>query len=58
MTESTLSNIWFFSWFFIVITLFVLKLLYIINWPWLWVTAPIWGGILLFVCLKISKKKF
>lgn len=22
-----------------------LKLLGVINWPWLWVTAPLWGGL-------------
>ena len=25
----------------------VLKLLHVIDWPWVWVLAPIWGGFLL-----------
>lgn len=25
----------------------VLKLLHVIDWPWVWVLAPIWGGSLL-----------
>lgn len=25
----------------------VLKLCGVINWPWIWVLAPIWGGILI-----------
>lgn len=29
------------------IAFIVLKLCKVIDWSWLWVTAPLWGGILL-----------
>lgn len=31
------------------ITFLVLKLTHVINWSWWWVTAPLWGGVLMWV---------
>jgi hypothetical protein len=31
----------------------VLKLTGVINWSWLWVTVPFWGGLVLFLFLLI-----
>lgn len=30
-----------------------LKLGHVITWPWLWVSAPFWGGLALFVVVFI-----
>lgn len=44
---------------------FILKLTHVINWSWVWVTAPLWGGyglILLSVaaalayCIAVGRK--
>lgn len=31
----------------------ILKLCGVIDWPWVWVLAPIWGSLILFVVLAI-----
>lgn len=31
------------------ITFLVLKLTHVIDWSWWWVTAPLWGGVLIWV---------
>lgn len=31
----------------------ILKLIGVINWPWIWVTAPFWGGIAIVLTLSI-----
>lgn len=31
----------------------VLKLLGVINWSWLWVLAPLWGGFLIFILIVL-----
>ena len=35
----------------------VLKLCHVIDWSWWWVTAPIWGGIVLGVILTMAQNK-
>lgn len=39
----------------------ILKLLNVIKWSWLWVTAPFWGKIVLFlvivICVEIKESK-
>lgn len=32
----------------------ILKLCGVIDWPWIWVLAPIWGGILLGILALIA----
>ena len=32
----------------------VLRLLGEIDWPWIWVTAPIWGGIVLRIVFQLA----
>lgn len=29
----------------------VLKLTHVIDWSWWWITAPLWGGLVLFVAI-------
>ena len=38
------------------IALLVLKLCKVITWSWWWITAPLWGGLVLIfiVCLEIG----
>ena len=43
------SGIGFFSILFIVFL--VLKLTHVIDWSWWWVTAPLWGSIVLGIVL-------
>ena len=31
------------------IALLVLKLTHVIDWSWWWITAPLWGGVVLFI---------
>lgn len=31
----------------------VLKLLHVINWPWIWVLSPLWISLLLIVVITI-----
>jgi hypothetical protein len=31
-----------------------LKLGHVIEWSWLWVTCPLWGGIALWACLFVG----
>lgn len=58
--DSSGGGIGFLSLLFLVFL--VLKLTNVISWSWWWVTAPIWGGVLLSVIivvisvLMISKK--
>lgn len=44
--------------FFEVLTLIfiVLKLVHVIDWPWIWVLSPIWIGILFIVLVAIILK--
>ena len=44
-SSSSSSGVGFFGLLFIVFL--VLKLTGIIKWSWWWVTAPLWGGLLL-----------
>ena len=32
----------------------ILKLTKVIDWSWWWVTAPLWGGILLWVIIFVT----
>ena len=32
----------------------ILKLTNVIDWSWWWVTAPLWGGILLWVSIFVT----
>ena len=34
-------------WFLLFLTFLILKLTHVIAWSWLWVTAPLWGGLVL-----------
>lgn len=36
------------------IVFIVLKLVGTIDWNWIWVLAPLWGGIALFVCFVVA----
>ena len=36
------------------ITFIILKLCGVIAWPWIWVLAPIWGGLILAVALVLG----
>ena len=47
--NSTGSGIGFFGILFIVFL--VLKLTHVIDWSWWWVTAPLWGSIVLGIVL-------
>jgi hypothetical protein len=31
----------------------VLKLTHVINWSWWWITAPLWGGLVLLVAIGL-----
>lgn len=31
----------------------VLKLCKVINWPWIWVLAPLWGGLIFIILIII-----
>ena len=35
------------------ITFLVLKLTHVISWSWLWVTAPLWGGLAIFFAVLL-----
>jgi len=39
--------------FLLFLAFLVLKLTNVIDWPWLWVTAPLWGGIALLAAALI-----
>lgn len=41
------------SSFIAFLTFLVLKLTGVISWSWWWVTAPLWGGLALFIVLYI-----
>lgn len=45
------SGIDFFGLFFLV--LFVLKIMGYITWSWWWVTAPLWGGFLIWLVVFV-----
>lgn len=35
------------------IVFLVLKLTHVIDWSWWWITAPLWGGLALFILIVI-----
>lgn len=35
------------------VVLVTLKLCGVIDWSWLWVTAPFWGGLAIVLCLMV-----
>lgn len=35
------------------IVFIILKLTHVINWPWVWVLAPIWGAVLLWLIIMV-----
>lgn len=35
------------------ITFLVLKLTEVIDWSWLWITAPLWGGVAVIITILI-----
>jgi len=37
------------------IVLIILKLVHIISWDWLWITAPFWGFIVLLIFISLIK---
>lgn len=39
--------------FLLFLVFLILKLTSVISWSWLWVTAPLWGGLALFVSILI-----
>ena len=39
--------------FLLFLVFLVLKLTSVISWSWLWITAPLWGGLALFVSILI-----
>ena len=47
----TTGNIGFFG--VLGIVFIVLKLTHVIDWPWIWVLAPIWGGVIISIILII-----
>lgn len=44
-SSSSSSGIGFFG--LLTVLFIALKLLHVINWPWIWVLAPLWGGLAL-----------
>ena len=46
-TATASGGVGFFGILFFVFL--VLKLTHVIDWSWWWVTAPLWGGFLLFI---------
>ena len=50
-TKVTYNGIGFFG--LLGIVFIVLKLCGIINWPWIWVLAPIWGGAIISIILIV-----
>ena len=45
-----------FGTFFVIFL--ILKLTMVIDWSWWWVTAPLWGGILLWIILIMAYTLF
>ncbi len=50
-SKSSSSGIGFIS--LLAVAFIVLKLCKVINWPWIWVLSPIWGGIILWVIVFV-----
>ena len=50
-SKSSSSGIGFIS--LLAVAFIVLKLCKVINWPWIWVLSPIWGGIVLWVIVVV-----
>lgn len=50
-SSTSSSGIGFFELFFLV--LFVLKIMGYITWSWWWVTAPLWGGFLIWLVVFV-----
>ena len=51
-SSSSSGGIGFFGLLFI--AFLVMKLTGVIGWSWWWVTAPLWGGLVLFVVVLIG----
>ncbi len=53
MSETSTSSAGISSWSLLTICFIVLKLCGVINWSWVWVLAPMWIGILLFIVIML-----
>ena len=40
-------------WGLLTIAFIVLKLTGVIDWPWIWVLCPIWGGVVLLLAILL-----
>ncbi len=40
--------------FLLFLVFLTLKLCNVITWPWLWVTVPLWGGLVLLAVIALS----
>ena len=52
MVESQSKGIGFFS--LLTILLIGLKLCKVIDWSWIWIFSPLWGGIAIFLIILLS----